>query len=207
MTVHVPRLPFALDPVIAEAKRRMRQRRLLVTVGLVLVAGAVVGVVLAARGPNPSALPLRTDLPAAVRMDQARMLALFTPPPGARRLAHGQAVFADTGRIFGHIEPGRRSSSRFEYWRVRSSVKTVVFFEVAHPPSGSVCATQSEACLFGFVPNRLLNAPADGFLEWPFPPIEAFIGGRLLRVSVLGLSNRWTAIRVRAVNRPWRRSA
>jgi len=40
MTVQVPRLPFSLDPLIAEAKRRMRRRRYLI-LALALVAVAV----------------------------------------------------------------------------------------------------------------------------------------------------------------------
>jgi hypothetical protein len=43
MTVRVPRLPFSLDPLLAEAKRRARLRRLLVAlVAVVVVAAAVV---------------------------------------------------------------------------------------------------------------------------------------------------------------------
>jgi hypothetical protein len=45
MTLHVLRLPFGLDPLIAEAKRRARQRRVLVALIAVSVvaAGAVLG--------------------------------------------------------------------------------------------------------------------------------------------------------------------
>jgi hypothetical protein len=48
MTLHVPRLPFALDPLIAEAKRRAKQRRVLVLAALVVV-GIVVGLAFALR--------------------------------------------------------------------------------------------------------------------------------------------------------------
>jgi len=53
MAVHAPRLPFSLHPLIAEAKRRARQRRLLVTVVvLVLATGAAgLGIELSSRGP------------------------------------------------------------------------------------------------------------------------------------------------------------
>jgi len=53
MTVHARHLPFSLDPVIAEAKRRMRQRRLLVA-GLVVALAVVAGATLALRGPGGS---------------------------------------------------------------------------------------------------------------------------------------------------------
>ena len=41
MTLHVPRLPFSLDPLIAEAKRRMRRRRFLVAVAIATVGAGV----------------------------------------------------------------------------------------------------------------------------------------------------------------------
>jgi hypothetical protein len=51
MTTHAPRLPFALDPLIAEAKQRARRRRFLVVAVLALVlAGAAAGLI-AARSP------------------------------------------------------------------------------------------------------------------------------------------------------------
>jgi hypothetical protein len=53
MTLHVPRLPFALDPLIAEAKRRARQRRLLVVALALALVSAGVGAAFALR-PSPS---------------------------------------------------------------------------------------------------------------------------------------------------------
>ncbi len=52
MTVRVPRLPWSLDPLMAEAKRRARQRRLLVALVAmaVLATGAVLGVELRGLG-------------------------------------------------------------------------------------------------------------------------------------------------------------
>jgi hypothetical protein len=49
MTAQVPRLPFALDPLIAEAKRRMRRRRVLV-VALLLLFGTITGAAVIATG-------------------------------------------------------------------------------------------------------------------------------------------------------------
>jgi hypothetical protein len=49
MTLHVPCMPVSLDPLIAEAKRRVRQRRLLLPVlGAVVAVGTAVGGTLAA---------------------------------------------------------------------------------------------------------------------------------------------------------------
>jgi hypothetical protein len=45
MTVHAPRLPITLDPLIGEAKQRMRRRRLFLVIGFIVLAmgGAVAG--------------------------------------------------------------------------------------------------------------------------------------------------------------------
>jgi hypothetical protein len=55
MTLPVPRLRFALDPLIGEAKRRARHRRLFIAAGLLLAAFAI-GLTLGLRsgggGPN-----------------------------------------------------------------------------------------------------------------------------------------------------------
>lgn len=55
MTARVPRLPFSLDPLMAEAKRRARQRRLL-ALGLIVILVAT-GTTLALRGPSGSGPP------------------------------------------------------------------------------------------------------------------------------------------------------
>lgn len=52
MTVHARRLAFSLDPVIAEAKRRMRQRRLLIAGLIVALAAIGAGTTFALRGPG-----------------------------------------------------------------------------------------------------------------------------------------------------------
>jgi hypothetical protein len=51
MTLPVPRLPFSLDPLMAEAKRRARQRRMLIALAI-LLAGLAVGLTLAFRSPG-----------------------------------------------------------------------------------------------------------------------------------------------------------
>lgn len=51
MTAHVPRLPLSIDPLIREAKRRARQRRVLATV-LLGVALAAASTVLVLRWPG-----------------------------------------------------------------------------------------------------------------------------------------------------------
>jgi hypothetical protein len=55
MTVRVPRLPFSLDPLMAEAKRRARQRRLLVALLAVLAVAAAAALAVELRGLAPVA--------------------------------------------------------------------------------------------------------------------------------------------------------
>jgi hypothetical protein len=53
MTLPIPRLPLSLDPLMVEAKRRMRKRRVLVAALAVLIGGgaASAGVVLTSSSP------------------------------------------------------------------------------------------------------------------------------------------------------------
>jgi hypothetical protein len=55
MTVHVPRLPFSLDPLIAEARRRARRRRLLLVLGV--AAGAAAATFALQSGAGPGGAP------------------------------------------------------------------------------------------------------------------------------------------------------
>jgi hypothetical protein len=50
--VRVPPLPFSLDPLIAEAKRRARQRRLLIAVAVVVVGGLAAALTFGLRSSN-----------------------------------------------------------------------------------------------------------------------------------------------------------
>jgi hypothetical protein len=63
MTLYAARLRVTLDPLIREAKRRARQRRLLLAVLAVLLAGAAAGVAFAMHSPNGSGGPPSQGLP------------------------------------------------------------------------------------------------------------------------------------------------
>ena len=83
MTVRVPRLPFSLDPLISEAKRRARQRRLLVALvaSAVVAAGGVLGFELRGRG---SVTPLPANLTVLAVAENSGALG----PKGGRALFH-----------------------------------------------------------------------------------------------------------------------
>jgi hypothetical protein len=55
MTLHIPRLPFALDPLIAEARRRARQRRVVVALIAVAVVAAGAALTVELRGVGAAA--------------------------------------------------------------------------------------------------------------------------------------------------------
>ena len=134
------------------------------------------------------------------------MLCLVSPPPGARLLTGEPALMARAGqRIFGFPEPFA-PFARHRFWRVHSSVASVVSFEKAHPPaglSGGCGAKAAGDCGVGVLAGP--NVPANASLLFTLPPIRGRVGSRALRMTILGLPGGWTAIRVDAVNRPWTR--
>jgi hypothetical protein len=221
----VPRLPFSLTRLIAEAKRRARQRRLLLAIAVAAVlAVAVVAAELVTR--SPAAPVSRSSAPgcagkagaaaaastgaryALVRRDEVRMLCLILPPPGAQLLTREPALMAREGqRFFGFPKPFA-PFARHRFWRVHSSVAAVVSFEKAHPPAGlsGGCGPKAAGdCGVGVLAGP--NVPANAGLQFTLPPIRGRVGSRVLRMEILGLPGGWTAIRVDAVNRPWTRGA
>src|SRR5438874_8122231 len=89
MTVRVPHLPFSLDPLMAEAKRRARLRRLLVALVAVVVvaAGAVLTVELRGLG---SVAPVPANLTVLV--------------VGESGFGHGALPRGNGGRALFHLK-------------------------------------------------------------------------------------------------------
>ena len=221
-----PRLPFSLHRLIAEAKRRARQRRLLLAIAVAAVlAVAVVATEFVTR--SPAAAPVsRSSAPgcagkagaaaaastgtgyAVVRRDEVRMLCLVLPPPGAQLLTSEPALMVREGeRFFGFPKPFA-PFARHRFWRVHSSVAAVVSFEKAHAPAGLSGGCGSKAagdCGVGVIGGP--NVPANAGLQFSLRPIRGRVGSRALRMTILALPGGWTAIRVDAVNRPWTRGA
>jgi hypothetical protein len=124
MMLHVRRLPFALHPLIAEAKRRARHRRVLVA-ALILAVGAVVGATAALGGspggphqPQPSASGRGSRgsrnpgvaNPAAVHFKTVSAAQLadggihLTKPLGTSTAAAGDAAAAAGSNWFGDLK-------------------------------------------------------------------------------------------------------
>jgi hypothetical protein len=226
MTVQVPRLPFSLYPLIAEARRRARQRRFLIAlVAVVALAGG--GAVFATRsaaslvvgppapgcpahiGAGASYLASTRAATAAAQRDEERLLCLVVLPQGAQLVTREPALMARLGqRIFTFPKPFA-PFARHRFWRVHSSVTALVNFEKAHPPAGSQelgCGLDAAAdCGVGVLSGP--NVPANASLTFPLSPIRGRVGSRVLRMTILGLPDGWTAFRVDAVNRPWTHGA
>jgi hypothetical protein len=91
MTARVRRLPFSLDPLIAEAKRRARQRRLLLALGV--AAGGAVAVTFALQsGAGPAGAPS----PAATGNEGPVLAGGVAPVTGGRVVA---TVTPDSGKV------------------------------------------------------------------------------------------------------------
>jgi hypothetical protein len=215
MTVRVPPLPFSVDPLMAEAKRRARQRRVRVAIAVLLLGAVAGGLTLALRSPggpsgggggpgsnnaslgSATAPPVTAAMLTAVRRDEVRMLRLFALPPGAQRLAHEPVLFRRRGvKIFGVIPLRSERFTQIGYWRVRSSVAAVMSFVKAHPPLGA-------EPINGYGLNSSPKVPANRHLLITFRPIRRLVSDRVMRVYIVSQPDGWTAIRAVATNHPW----
>jgi hypothetical protein len=103
MTLYVPRLAVSVDPLIAEAKRRMKQRRFLIAVlAFLVVGGSVVGA-LALRSRSPER-PLTFRSPTKITLAKAQ-----TGAPVSCR----NARMTTMGRVPGPGQPVRAWVSNY----------------------------------------------------------------------------------------------
>ena len=233
------RLPFSLDPLMAEAKRRARQRRVLIAVGMALVVGASVGAILATGSPggsgsggggqgsggglgsgsggpgsgsdslasvqasfrgDPTQPPVTAASIAAAHRDGVRMLRLFVPPPGARRVTYEPAFYRPQAeRVLGRnvwgLGPALSDKfARFAYWRVPASVAAVASFERAHRPGGSGDS---------YYGSTKTKTPRHGASDITFAPVQNLVINRHMQIWILRLASHQTAIRVAVSNTPW----
>jgi hypothetical protein len=109
MTLRAPRLPLSIDPLIQEAQRRARQRRLLLVAVAALIAGGAVGAAFALRSPNGPGGPSGVSLsgPAGGGLSSGHVSDLQFAYPRryyARRFAN--CSFAVTGDRNGGCDRG-----------------------------------------------------------------------------------------------------
>lgn len=143
MAEHASRFPLALDPLIAEAKQRMRRRRSLLFVVLLLLVGAAAGLVFALR-PAPGSSVSR-PLTSSVRAGDLRV----SVPQGFSRWWIGDGGPRPDGytltdfRLSGH-EDG------FNVWS---------YWYASGPPASGVALGVWLADYWGRYPDRLLHLP------------------------------------------------
>jgi hypothetical protein len=200
---------------MAEAKRRARQRRVLVAIGVLLLVALAGGLALALRSPggptngsggggfNNGSLnaatrpPVTAAMLTAVHRDEVAMLRRFELPPGAQRFTHEPVLFQRRGvEIFGEIPLRSERFTRFGYWRVHSSVAVVMSFVKAHPPLGA-------RPINGYGWNSDARVPTNRSLMIMFRPIYRLVSDRIMRVYIVRQPGGWTAIRAVATNHPW----
>jgi hypothetical protein len=92
-TESLPRLPFKLDPLIAEAKRRTRRRRLIVALTLAVIVGGVVVATMALRSPSGSS---------------TRFVKGISHPASAVASDCGRGVSGQSFRVFACMSAGAR---------------------------------------------------------------------------------------------------
>ena len=182
MTSHVPRLPFALDPLMEEAKRRMRRRRILGASLLILVGAIAAGAVLASRSPGGphSAGPVRGQ---DVQHSSSNLSQVKVPVDDTERqwrawvLSHGFGItvgprFDATSlrrRIESAVAASGASLVRLKVWEANTR----------HPPVELVVATDHPALYLrhrlaavfapfvpGFLYLQVTNGRGGKILEW-----------------------------------------
>lgn len=130
MTAQVPRLPFSLDPLIAEAKRRARQRRLVVVALALALVGVAIGATFVLRpssnGGGPGAVSPSVSV---VASQPALALGSHGPVVAAwQRLLDGwltqspadhwaRAARARVGTIKVNGNFGRATEAATRYWQ------------------------------------------------------------------------------------------
>ena len=112
MTVHVLRPPFSLDTLVAEAKRRMRKRRVLTAVLAVLIGGGAAGAAVALN--SSSALQ-----PAAACRGWTHYYAYAVPQDPTHPPAAGSGATSWGWMARRHpLKAGDRISLRGQPWQV-----------------------------------------------------------------------------------------
>lgn len=143
MATHLPRLPFSVDPLMAEAKRRARQRRLLIAlVAMVLLGGGAAGTMFALRagsGLTPASKGI--DVTAIEKSWYANLRDGARANPGERFPSPSKTVLLRRLRL---------AANRYHF--------TIVNVHVAHPLQAAplvVVETANEQALSNSTPAIL----------------------------------------------------
>jgi hypothetical protein len=152
---------------------------------------------------DPTHAPVTAASIAAAHRDGVRMLRLFVPPPGARRVTYEPDFYRPLAeRVLGRnvwgLGPALSDKfARFAYWRVPASVAAVARFERAHRPAGAALTGGS------YYASTETKTPRHGASNITFSPIQSLVNNRHMQVWLLRLASHQTAIRVAVSNTPW----
>jgi hypothetical protein len=189
MTARVPRLPFALDPLMAEAKRRARQRRFLIVVVVLALIGGAAGAAAVFRSPGGP----QSSLPAALGggSAQARGTVLaqfprlgisFRYPAGWRRVDCSPAITNFGSRGVTYLTTARRAGCSPSASRWTSANGVAVLWQqagvvVRHGGNARIGGQPAQVYLQG------LHAPSGVALYGPAPCAESG-GNRLVEAQI-----------------------
>jgi hypothetical protein len=116
MTFGIPRLPFTLDPLIAEARQRTKMRRLLIMTAALLAAGGLAGATVARRSLSGSGSPPSHRYTFTVGsvnpsrlVDATKYVSIISPVALSRRKLARTPLFNITGAFHLAQEPARGS--------------------------------------------------------------------------------------------------
>lgn len=125
MTFRVPRLPFSLDPLMAEAKRRARQRRMLTALAL-LLAGLGAGLAFAFGSPGGRS-PSGGGLTSGNLSNYARRAGLSSGPFAVTTGMTPRAVLAVAGRPLRVVRSNPRNPDCWDYGKYEGKYVAVCF--------------------------------------------------------------------------------
>jgi hypothetical protein len=200
MLGHLPRPPLTLDPLIAEAKRRMRRRRaLLFAVALIVVGGGAAGATLPF-GSQPSVVPRASaaSYPGpAVRLASCDALI----GPGCRSPQHRWAVTMSSS--------GSNCKVFLRHAGTRSARRV---FASSHGSCGTAVWASPQLLLFEYGPHRVLGLdaatgkvrPVANLLGFVVSANEHWLAGELRPkgapplVAAISLRNRNCHVAIRA---------
>lgn len=189
MELRLPWLPFDLNPLIAEAKRRARRRRLWIAVLALAVAGASTGIALTSGGGGSSGaipwLPTRPQLgpakpPLAPACSAAQLQATLSVQAAAGNFAAPISIVNRSSQPCALVGRPRLSFAGAPRWHVAPMQGGgAIFFDPLAPPLGSLRALPPGEHVF----VQLMIPLCAGPLRWTKGPhalvFTAPGGGRL----------------------------
>jgi len=190
-----PRFRFSLDPLIAEAKRRARQRRVLIAL-VVLLAGLVAGLTLALRAPGGGGsggghLGAFKGIGAAHR---AQTAADVLPPKILARIKQGNEDPIAKAR---NIPPLRPETARFlgqlpdeAFYVLANAAGELCYVEPYRPPGSdlSTAFTYNEGCLGPFGRSRPIQVADDSVSGNHAGYLETIVGVAMDGVATVSFS-------------------